>query len=182
MYHEVKEKRKEFVDDYYLFSKGKPETPTDILVSDITSSSFKIQFSPSFDGGSGSQQFIVQITDSSNSTTINQQIPSNNYEYTIKGRIIRFIINSFEQIILLGLNESTLYSFRIKSTNIYGDSPWSHEIPVQTNELIITSEGIILNTYQYSSNKTPVANQDFLKGYIVREKALFDLRKSVIDM
>jgi hypothetical protein len=41
-----------------------------------------------------------------------------------------------------GLNESTLYLFRIKSTNIYGESPWSNEIPVQTNELIITSEGI----------------------------------------
>jgi hypothetical protein len=32
--------------------------------------------------------------------------------------------------------------FRIKSTNIYGESPWSNEIPVQTSELILTSDGI----------------------------------------
>jgi hypothetical protein len=31
--------------------------------------------------------------------------------------------------------------FRIKSTNIYGESPWSNEIPVQTSELILTSDG-----------------------------------------
>ncbi len=68
-----------------LFFKGKPETPTDILVSEITSSSFKIQLSPSFDGGSGSQQFVIQITDSSNSSMIRQQIPLNHVEYTIKG-------------------------------------------------------------------------------------------------
>jgi len=68
-----------------LFFKGKPETPTDILVSEITSSSFKIQFSPSFDGGSGSQQFSIQVTDSSNSSIITQQIPFHNYEYTVKG-------------------------------------------------------------------------------------------------
>lgn len=108
----------------FCFWKGKPETPTDILVSDITSSSFKIQFSPSFDGGSGSQEFLIQITDPSNSSIINQKIPFNNYQYIIKD-----------------LNESTLYLFRIKSINIYGESLWSHQIPVQTNELIITSEG-----------------------------------------
>jgi hypothetical protein len=26
--------------------------------------------------------------------------------------------------------------------NIYGESPWSNQIPVQTNELIITPDGI----------------------------------------
>jgi hypothetical protein len=32
--------------------------------------------------------------------------------------------------------------FRIKSMNIYGESPWSIEIPVQTIESIVTSDGI----------------------------------------
>lgn len=110
--------------DYVDLEIGKPETPTDILVLDITSSSFTIQFSPSFDGGSGSQKFLIRISDASNSSIIERPIPLNNYQYTIQG-----------------LNESTLYSFRIKSTNIYGESPWSHSIPVQTNELTITAEG-----------------------------------------
>lgn len=41
----------------------------------------------------------------------------------------------------LDLNESSLYMFRIKSMNIYGESPWSMEIPVQTIETIVTSDG-----------------------------------------
>lgn len=41
----------------------------------------------------------------------------------------------------LGLNESTVYTFRIKSMNIYGESPWTAETPVQTAELIVTSDG-----------------------------------------
>ncbi len=45
--------------------------------------------------------------------------------------------NSFS----LDLNESSLYMFRIKSMNIYGESPWSMETPVQTTESIITSDG-----------------------------------------
>ncbi len=32
--------------------------------------------------------------------------------------------------------------FRIKSMNIYGESPWSIEIPVQTIESIVTSDGM----------------------------------------
>jgi len=43
----------------------------------------------------------------------------------------------------LDLNESTLYMFRIKSMNIYGESPWSMEIPVQTIESIVNSDGMI---------------------------------------
>jgi len=110
---------------YEIVSRGKPETPTNIIVSDLTSSSFRIQFSPSFDGGSGSQQFHVQLTNSSNSTILTRQIPFNQFQYTIDN-----------------LDESTLYFFRLKSSNIYGDSPWSHQIPIQTNELVIKSEGI----------------------------------------
>ncbi|CAF0944414.1 unnamed protein product [Rotaria sordida] len=122
---------------YTIVSRGKPETPKNIIISEITSSSFKIQFSPSFDGGSGSQQFIIQVTDSWNSSVITQQIPFNTYEYSIKG-----------------LNESTLYKFRIKSINIYGESPWSHEIPIQTNELIITSDDLPqLHVVSYNSNE-----------------------------
>jgi hypothetical protein len=77
-----------------FISKGKPETPTDIMVSDITSSSFKIQFSPSFDGGSGPQQFLIGITDSRNSSTITQKIPFDTYEYTIKGTNMRSKISN----------------------------------------------------------------------------------------
>lgn len=110
----------------------------DILVLDITSSSFTIQFLPGFDGGSGSQRFLIQVIDASNSSIIERSIPLNNYQYTIQG-----------------LNDSTLYSFRIKSTNIYGESPWSHSIPVQTNELTITAEGrsiLSLSLSLHSSN------------------------------
>jgi hypothetical protein len=42
----------------------------------------------------------------------------------------------------LGLNESSLYTFRVKSINIYGESPWSNETSVQTTESILTSDGI----------------------------------------
>ena len=107
-----------------VWNSGKRETPTDILVLAITSSSFTIQFSPSFDGGSGAQKFLIQVSNAANSSVIEKQIPLNNYQYTIQG-----------------LNESTLYSFRIKSTNTYGESPWSHSVPIQTNELIIMTEG-----------------------------------------
>ena len=31
--------------------------------------------------------------------------------------------------------------FRIKSMNIYGESPWSMDIPVQTIESIVTADG-----------------------------------------
>ena len=41
----------------------------------------------------------------------------------------------------LDLNESSLYLFRIKAENNYGDSPWSIETPVQTIESIITPDG-----------------------------------------
>ncbi|CAF3742114.1 unnamed protein product [Adineta steineri] len=122
---------------YTIVSRGKPETPTDILVSEITSTSFKVQFSPSFDGGSGSQRFTIEVTDSSNSSIVTEQIPFNSYEYTIRG-----------------LNESTLYLFRIQSTNIYGGSPWSNDIPVQTNELIITSDDLPqLRVISYNSKE-----------------------------
>ena len=75
-----------------MFHLGKPETPHDIRVSDITSSSFKIHFSPSFDGGGGPQRFIIEVNlydknTTINSTVINQQLPFNIYEYTVKGRL-----------------------------------------------------------------------------------------------
>ncbi|CAF5146320.1 unnamed protein product, partial [Rotaria magnacalcarata] len=108
----------------------KPEAPHNIRVSDVTSSSFKIEFLPSFDGGGGPQRFSIEIllydkNTTLNSTVINQQLPFNTYEYNVKD-----------------LNESTLYMFRIKAINIYGESPWSIETPVQTTELMITSDGI----------------------------------------
>ncbi|UJR15729.1 hypothetical protein I4U23_002664 [Adineta vaga] len=122
---------------YTIVSRGKPETPTDILVSEMTSSSFKIQFSPSFDGGSGSQRFSIEIANSSNITIKTEEIPFNIYEYTIKN-----------------LDDSSLYYFRIKSTNIYGESPWSNDIPVQTSELIITSDDLPqLHVVSYNSKE-----------------------------
>jgi len=80
----------------FLFSnKGKPETPHDIRVVEVTSSSFKIQFSPSFDGGGGPQRFLIEVTlhdknTTFNSTIINQQLPFNTYEYSVKGKNIEF--------------------------------------------------------------------------------------------
>ncbi|CAF3380090.1 unnamed protein product [Rotaria sp. Silwood1] len=122
---------------YTIVVRGKPETPKNIIISEVTSSSFKVEFSPSFDGGSGSQQFIIQVTDSWNSSVITQQLPFNTYEYSIKG-----------------LNESTLYKFRIKSTNVYGESPWSHEIPIQTNEFVMTSDDLPqLHVISYNSKE-----------------------------
>ena len=47
----------------------------------------------------------------------------------------------FQRLIFLDLNESSLYMFRIKSMNIYGESPWSMDIPVQTIESIVTADG-----------------------------------------
>lgn len=75
----------------YLSYSGKPETPHDIRVSDVTSSSFKIQFSPSFDGGAGPPQFIIEVISHDtnttfNSTILNQQLPFNTYEYDVKGK------------------------------------------------------------------------------------------------
>lgn len=112
----------------------------------MKSSSFKIQFSPSFDGGAGPQRFLVEVTlheknMTFNSTVVHQQLPFNTYEYVIKSTQIfdsscHVLIND-----VLDLNESSLYMFRIKSMNIYGESPWSMEIPVQTIESIVTSDG-----------------------------------------
>lgn len=70
---------------------GKPETPHAIRVSDVTSSSFKIQFSPSFDGGAGPQRFLIEVTvqdrnTTFNSTIVNQQLPFNTYEYIVNGK------------------------------------------------------------------------------------------------
>ncbi|CAF1963240.1 unnamed protein product [Rotaria magnacalcarata] len=111
---------------YTIVSRGKPETPKHIIVLDTTSSSFKIQFTPSFDGGSGSQEFVIQVTDSTNQSIITQQnIPFNTYEYYVKG-----------------LNESTLYKFRMKATNQYGDSLWSNETFVTTSEFIVTPDDL----------------------------------------
>jgi hypothetical protein len=75
---------------FFFLIKGKPETPHDIRVSEVTSSSFKIQFSPSFDGGGGPQRFLIEVNlhdknTTFNSTIINQQIPFNTYEYIVKG-------------------------------------------------------------------------------------------------
>ncbi len=86
-----------------MFSnKGKPETPHDIRVAEVTSSSFKIQFSPSFDGGGGPQRFLIQVTlhdknTTFNSTIINQQLPFNTYEYIVKGKNIEFLIKKKNQ-------------------------------------------------------------------------------------
>ncbi|CAF4592885.1 unnamed protein product, partial [Rotaria sp. Silwood2] len=140
---------------YTIVSRGKPETPKNIIILEVTSFSFKVQFSPSFDGGSGSQQFIIQVTDSWNSSIITQQIPSNTYEYSIKGRNIIFYYKMLSCASYpCCLNESTLYKLRIKSTNIYGESPWSHEIPIHTNELIITSDDLPqLHVVSYNSKE-----------------------------
>ena len=56
----------------------------------MKSSSFKIQFSPSFDGGAGPQRFLIEVTlheknMTFNSTVIHQQLPFNTYEYIVKG-------------------------------------------------------------------------------------------------
>ena len=70
---------------------GKPETPHDIRVSQVTSSSFQLQFSPSFDGGGGPQRFLIEVilhdrNTTLNMTVINQQLPFNTYEYTVKSK------------------------------------------------------------------------------------------------
>jgi len=75
---------------FVFLIKGKPETPHDIRISEVTSSSFKIQFSPSFDGGGGPQRFLIEVNlldknTTFNSTIINQQLPFNTYEYIVKG-------------------------------------------------------------------------------------------------
>lgn len=127
---------------YTVVSRGRPETPHDIRVQDITASSFKVQFSPSFDGGAGPQRFLIEVNfndrnTSLNSTILHQQIPFNTYEYLVKD-----------------LNESTWYKFRIKSTNIYGESPWSSEIPVQTSESILTFDDLPqLHLISYNSKE-----------------------------
>lgn len=121
--------------------------PHDIRISQVTSSSFKIQFSPSFDGGAGPQRFLLEVILKDQNKTINdsvlhQQLPFHTYEYTVKGKrfvnfLFKFQLNAFE----LDLNESTLYVFRLKASNIYGESPWSDEQSVQTLESIVTPDG-----------------------------------------
>lgn len=76
-----------------ILVSGKPETPTDIEVSDTTASSFQIRFAPSFDGGNGSQRFIVQVTDLHNSSSMKQELPPDTYQYTIKGKSIHAVVN-----------------------------------------------------------------------------------------
>ncbi|CAF2499193.1 unnamed protein product [Rotaria sp. Silwood2] len=137
---------------YTIVSRGKPETPHDIRVSEITSSSFKIQFSPSFDGGGGPQRFVIEIflhdkNTTFNATIINQTLPYNTYEYTVRD-----------------LNESSLYMFRIKSMNTYGASPWSIETSVQTMESIITSDDLPqLRIISYNT-KENILHFDYLPG------------------
>ena len=75
-----------------LLVSGKPETPTDIEVSDMTASSFQIRFAPSFDGGNGSQRFFVQVTDLHNSSSMKQELPPNTYQHTIKGKSIQTLV------------------------------------------------------------------------------------------
>ena len=77
--------------------KGKPETPKEIIISDITASSFKIQFSPSFDGGSGSQEFLIQVTDLWNSSMMDRVVPFNTYEYSITGKMILCLISEISE-------------------------------------------------------------------------------------
>ncbi|CAF3752170.1 unnamed protein product [Rotaria socialis] len=137
---------------YTIVSRGKPEAPHNIRVSDVTSSSFKIEFLPSFDGGGGPQRFSIEIllhdkNTTLNSTVINQQLPFNTYEYNVKD-----------------LNESTLYTFRIKAINIYGESPWSIETPVQTIESTITSDDLPeLHVMAYNT-KENFLHFDYLPG------------------
>ena len=76
-----------------MIVSGKPETPTDIEVSDMTASSFQIRFAPSFDGGNGSQRFLVQVTDLHNSSSMKQELPPDTYQYTIKGKLIQTAVN-----------------------------------------------------------------------------------------
>lgn len=117
----------------------------------MTSSSFKVQFSPSFDGGAGPQHFFLEVTlndrnKTINSTIINQQLPFNTYEYTVKGNssfsLVKIKTKIFNvKIFRLDLNESSLYLFRLKAINIYGESPWSTDETVQTLESIVTADG-----------------------------------------
>ncbi|CAF1407947.1 unnamed protein product [Rotaria sordida] len=137
---------------YTIVSRGKPEAPHDIRVTEITSSSFKIQFSPSFDGGGGPQRFLIEVilhdkNTTFNRTILNQQLPYDTYEYIVKD-----------------LNESTLYIFRIKSMNIYGESPWTIETFVQTTESIITSDDLPqLRVISYNT-KENILYFDYLPG------------------
>jgi hypothetical protein len=75
---------------------GKPETPHDVRVNQVTSSSFKLQFSPSFDGGGGPQRFLIEVilhdrNKTLNTTIINEQVPFNSYEYTVKSKQKPFV-------------------------------------------------------------------------------------------
>lgn len=71
---------------------------------DVKSSSFKIQFSPSFDGGAGPQRFLIEVAlheknMTFNSTVIHQQLPFNTYEYTVKGKQQKLNLNTHQNMI-----------------------------------------------------------------------------------
>ncbi|CAF5182015.1 unnamed protein product, partial [Rotaria magnacalcarata] len=54
--------------------------------------------------------------------------------------------------------------FRIKAINIYGESPWSIETPVQTTELMITSDDLPeLHVIAYKA-KENFLHFDYLPG------------------
>lgn len=83
-------------------------------------------FTPPFDGGSGSQQFFVEVTENKSRTSFEREI-----SFTSDGSIID------------GLNDSTLYEVRLRSRNDYGASQWSHKLQVKTIELVVRPEGFI---------------------------------------
>ena len=127
-----------------LLVLGKPETPTDIEVSDISASSFRIRFAPSFDGGNGSQRFIVHVTDLHNASSLKQELPLDTYQSTITGRSnTAHLIEELISFVSQGLNESTVYLVRMQAMNPYGESPWSIPITALTIESVLTSDGRI---------------------------------------
>ena len=135
-----------------FYSLGKPETPTNLHVSDVTASSIRVHFTPSFDGGSGSQRFFIELDAYQNRSKIRKEFFFDSNGFKIEGHFHQFNFNLFfvfwrkknifttcEKI--LGLNESTPYEVRLQSSNSYGESPWTKSIEVQTLELTINSDG-----------------------------------------
>lgn len=80
------------IDFPFSFETGKPETPHNIRIVQVTSSSFKLQFAPSFDGGAGPQRFLLEVIAKDKNKTIDnsilhEQLPFNTFEYTVKGKL-----------------------------------------------------------------------------------------------
>lgn len=94
MFYEVR--RRDFnnfdIDFYHL---GKPETPTDLLISDLTATSFRARFSPSFDGGSGSQQFQIEMIDINNVSLAKHDLSSDTLEFTFTSEKSKYFANVY---------------------------------------------------------------------------------------